>query len=349
VDPRTDIFSTGLVLYELATRKRAYWADRPLDVLDMARKARLPEMPESVPKELQEIILRATQPHAPDRYSTAHEMEQALSEYLLLARSAGATMDALSPASKLSALLKSLPLEAETITDDEDEDLELDQPDEDGQSMVSGVIELQDPPDLAMISNAAETFHSEFLTRVLEEEEEQPSRRWLWLVGGASVAAALAAVIVLLLHDGGDQGRTPVVKTGAPDQGLDAAPSDPRADGAVAREERDLGHDLDGRPVKHIAISVSWVDAAPRPGSKRDAGVKRRPRVRHGYLNLNSIPWSNVTIDGRRIRRPTPLLRLRLRVGWHIIVLENRERKLRKKIKVRIRPGVTTYKLVRLK
>jgi hypothetical protein len=127
------------------------------------------------------------------------------------------------------------------------------------------------------------------------------------------------------------------------------APSTLPADGTVARKARDLGPDQDGRPVKHIAISVSWVDASPRPRPKKDAGVKRRPRIRHGYLNLNSIPWSNVTIDGRRIGRPTPLLRLRLRVGWHTIVLENRGRKLRKKIKVRIRPGVTTYKLVRLK
>jgi len=64
---------------------------------------------------------------------------------------------------------------------------------------------------------------------------------------------------------------------------------------------------------------------------------------------LNSIPWSQVSIDGKPVGRPTPLLKLKLRAGTHSIVLTNREKRLTKALKVTIRAGGTTWKVVNLK
>jgi len=40
---------------------------------------------------------------------------------------------------------------------------------------------------------------------------------------------------------------------------------------------------------------------------------------------------------------------LRLRAGWHRVVLENREQRLRKSLRVLVRPWTTTRRLVRLR
>ena len=348
VDPRTDIFSTGLVLYEMLTGQRAYVCETALDMLALARKADLPPLSDDVPAELRAIVEKSTCRDPSGRYASAHEMEQALSEYLLLARSAGSTVDSVSPASKLSALMKELPQTilgpAAELEDDSDEDLELELVLEPPEEEVSG---LQDgsmlvPVDLNLIRDAAETFHSEFMTRVLMEEDERPPpRRWVWLAVGAAVgltAVAVAVAVVLVLRARPHPPPTPIVSLEL-DWGVAVSLPDDAAplDAAVA-----TGTDA-GAPVEDAA---GGMDSAPPADSGR-----RRPGRRHrfGYLNINSIPWSNVTIDGRRQKRPTPLLRIRLRAGRHTVVLENREQSLRKTLKVWVRGGTTTWKVVKLR
>ncbi len=56
-----------------------------------------------------------------------------------------------------------------------------------------------------------------------------------------------------------------------------------------------------------------------------------------------------LTIDGKRLPDPTPLLKLRLRTGHHRVELANPELGLRKTIRVRIRAGATTWKVVHLR
>jgi serine/threonine protein kinase len=351
VDPRTDVFSAGLVLYEMVAGHRAYECELALDMLAMARRADIPTLPEEAPRELREVIERATRREPTKRFGSAHEMEQALSEYLLLARSAGTTMDSVSPASKLSALMKGLPFAPQemfsTEEDLEDDDEAFDEED----VLVEEVSGLQDgtmlePPDLGLIRDAAETFHSEFMTRVLMEEQVTTESRRRWIVGaGVGLLLVAAGIVAYLLLVG------PGVGTGAGGGATvargRAAVADAAGPKAVAtadgsgRTPTDLGWGI-AVELKEGGVGAPDLELAP------DAGRRRR-RPRHGYLNINSFPWSNVTIDGRRYKRPTPLLHIRLRTGRHTVVLENREQNLRKVLKVWIRPGVTTWKVVRLR
>jgi serine/threonine protein kinase len=329
VDPRTDIFSAGLVLYEMLTGQRIYIGDTATEMLNMARSAEIPILPDQVPRELQEVAIRATRRAPGERFSSAHEMEQSLSEYLLLARSAGGVMDSLSPASKLAALMKRLPLEPQAPDDDEEEEDEP-IPEEPGPVQVSGLLEEQHPPDLAMIRNAAETFHSEFWTRILQEEQQGTrgvSLR-LWIGGGVVGAVVLALVVVGLFWWLGE---------------------DPPA--GAGRSSTTAG-DTKTAPTDHEGVWGLELTVSPDAGKHSRARASTRRRVRqsrHGFLDVNSVPWSNVIIDGRRMKRPTPILGLKLKTGKHTIVLVNRERKLRKRFQVWIRPGVTTRKFVRLK
>jgi serine/threonine protein kinase len=88
VDHRTDIFSTGLLLYEMLTFRRAYDVESPREALSLARRALVPPLPDDVPQELRDIVQRATQREPDQRFASAQEMEMALSDFLLRARAA---------------------------------------------------------------------------------------------------------------------------------------------------------------------------------------------------------------------------------------------------------------------
>ncbi len=64
-------------------------------------------------------------------------------------------------------------------------------------------------------------------------------------------------------------------------------------------------------------------------------------------LKLNSIPWSEVTIDKRRIGN-TPILNLELSAGSHVIKLKNPELGLEKTVRIKLKAGETVSKLERL-
>ncbi|MBW2733809.1 MAG: serine/threonine protein kinase [Deltaproteobacteria bacterium] len=328
VDAGTDIFSAGLVLHELLAGEPAYQGDSASELFSKARDAKVPPLPSDVPAELREVVAHATHFERGERFPSAHEMEAMLSEYLLLARSVGATVDSRSPASRLSILIRTFPQDHESSLDDDslpDEKTLQELPE-------SEPVEDAGPVDMAMIHDAAETFHTEFMTRVLAEQQadttfQSSRRRW-----------PLIALLILL------------VGLSASFFALWSSPTSP------AKKPQDLSASKDATtPVPDATQSKAALDqqsspdtAAPRVKPKTRPRPRPRPRG-YGTLNLNSIPWSQVTINGRRIKRPTPLLRLKLRAGRHRIVLVNRERRLRKVIRVTIRSGQTTTKLIRLR
>ena len=68
----------------------------------------------------------------------------------------------------------------------------------------------------------------------------------------------------------------------------------------------------------------------------------------HGFLNLSSTPWANVTIDGRPVEGTTPLIRHKLPAGRHDIQLSNPYTPMKKSLKVDIREGETQNLVVDL-
>ncbi len=77
IDARSDIFSFGIVLYEMATGKRAFPGESPVTIigaiLHQEPKA-IRELNPHVPEELQRIVVKILEKDPEDRYQTAHEL-----------------------------------------------------------------------------------------------------------------------------------------------------------------------------------------------------------------------------------------------------------------------------------
>jgi serine/threonine-protein kinase len=81
VDPRSDIFSMGLVMYEMVTGARAFAGDSALSTLsailrDEARA--IADLTPDVPAELEQLISKCLRKNADDRWQSMKELQQAL-------------------------------------------------------------------------------------------------------------------------------------------------------------------------------------------------------------------------------------------------------------------------------
>jgi eukaryotic-like serine/threonine-protein kinase len=79
ITPRTDIYSLGVVLYELITGTRPWRVDSLAD-LGRRRLEPVPELPPNVPPDLRLAITRALAPDAADRPTDAAELARMLRE-----------------------------------------------------------------------------------------------------------------------------------------------------------------------------------------------------------------------------------------------------------------------------
>jgi serine/threonine protein kinase len=85
LDHRSDLFSLGICLHEMLTGQMLYSDEDQHDLLDKVRKADVPrpsQLRDSVPRELDDICMRALTRDPSQRYQSGFELQQALTEYL---------------------------------------------------------------------------------------------------------------------------------------------------------------------------------------------------------------------------------------------------------------------------
>jgi eukaryotic-like serine/threonine-protein kinase len=85
VDHRSDLFSLGIVLYEMLTLERLFLGESDFDTLEKIRKVEM--SPPSlynphIPKELEDIVLKALAKSPDDRYQSAHELAEGLERFM---------------------------------------------------------------------------------------------------------------------------------------------------------------------------------------------------------------------------------------------------------------------------
>jgi serine/threonine-protein kinase len=97
VDQRSDLYSLGVVLYELLTGKTPFEGDTPVEIA-MKHLSNTPQAPSElrpdIPPELDMVVLRALAKDPDERYQSADEMEGDLDRVARGAPVAAATVDA---------------------------------------------------------------------------------------------------------------------------------------------------------------------------------------------------------------------------------------------------------------
>lgn len=84
VDQRTDVFSAGIILYELLKGERLFYTDNNMKTLDLIRNFHLepPFLPPDVPSELEYILLQALSNDPNERYESANDFQVDLTKFL---------------------------------------------------------------------------------------------------------------------------------------------------------------------------------------------------------------------------------------------------------------------------
>jgi len=81
--------------------------------------------------------------------------------------------------------------------------------------------------------------------------------------------------------------------------------------------------------------------AADGSSTPAESSVIVTPKFSYGFLNINSMPWALVEIDGKKLAHETPLFDVKVRTGNHRLRFFNPTLNIEKIVKVRVRANQT--------
>lgn len=287
IDHRSDIFSLGVVLYEMLTGERLFKGDSEINTLERVREARVEPLSSSIntdlPSEIEAKMLKALAKEVTDRYQNASDMEADASNILFKLLSGD-------PALSLKQFMHDLfkaEIEAEHKSEMEEETISI-------------PLE-QEPVAVSPKDKAKRT------TPTLKKRKIYPY----------AIAASLSVVVLIIvafiswpiippnppLVKGGDlTSPAPVQPVGIDSQ--QQSPSPVNTMTAV-----DIKNDTQQIP-------------GPQADKQQNKIQKASEEENEGELTINAMPWANVYIDGKPYGT-TPKTIENMKAGMHKIRLEN--------------------------
>jgi len=321
LDGRSDLFALAIVLYEMLTAERLFYAGSDIATLDRVRRAEIQPSPNAlklISEPLWAILRRALARRPEDRYADAPEFREALEDY---AREKGLFLRRERVADYLAAVLP------KTIPDRRDE----------ATPVLSGATEVLIEETLTAIkefSEISEILAERSQTRLLIDDATQvigrtfPSSRKI-PISLMMILIGLAVVVALFSFRAGKRvEKTTIAETVVPL--LPKLPQRPQpveiSDPPVAVPAPESLPESQKAP--ETAVAVSMLEEGPaavvglKPAKAEEA--KKRDRVEEkvsekGYVSVQAVPWGTIHIDGGKRRWETPIRRIPLSPGRHTV------------------------------
>ncbi|HUU00602.1 MAG TPA: protein kinase [Myxococcota bacterium] len=375
IDQRSDIFATGVLLYESLVAKRLFKGTTDLETLERVRAAAVPVPPSSLNKkvsvQIDAIAMKALALSCDDRFQTAGEFHDALADQLF---QSGERVDSKTLATFMQKLF------AEEIKVEEELERERSRPD------------LSLPEFAAMAEEQARATPTptpagpQTRMDLPSGATPHPARRPLSSLtlgaigtGAILLAGVLVVVFFWLLNRtetvsqqpdaGGAKGLTIAVPAGG-SLTIDSRPKGAtiEIDGMLTGKRTPATiDDLDRSETHQVRLSLTgyepWLKQVrfgklqlialePHLTQKIEKPPPPPPprKPKFGTLNINAVPvWAYVYVDGKKQSRPTPIYNLKLNPGPHEIRLENPKLKLVQKRQVIIKKGKSVDLVVKMK
>jgi len=359
-DQRVDIWSLGVVMWEAFSGRRLFKGDSEVITLNNALNSEILHLDDvsDRPQALSNIIDRALQRDPEDRYPTARAMREDLEAFL---NEHGLRASR----SEVGAFVTGL-FERER----------------DEQRAVLNAFMRGESPGQSITAAGGTGSRSGVKSVEMDaypEEEEGNRKKGMLIVFAVFLLAAVVGAVLAITSSGEPEGEpvaqaeTPPPETSTPPTTPPTAPRvepppamEPEAvtpTETMAPEPTEMSTPMTSEPPAQVEMASRPAVMVRRPVRRparmrpemRPAMVETEPEVQamaspmvgEGFLTLDTIPWSQVRLDGRNLGT-TPLLRERLPEGTHVLTLVNPERGLRTTYRVTIRPGQTTTRRVGL-
>ena len=357
IDCRADVFSMGIVLWELVARRRLFQGDNAAVTLHKLMNEPIPNVASvvpSVPAKLDAIIAKALSKDADDRYSSALEFRRALEEFIAMSGDSprpdviAETMDTLfhSTREEVSGKIRvymsrfqaegAPPISMHPLTS--------------ATAARLGTLGSGSGSGSLITLGPSQTPHS-IVYAAGTGTLAAPGGTSPGAAGSSSLLPAVAlgglamVAAVSIWVFGGQKEQTSVVKPPTAVAVEPPAPPTALAQTTVLPAPPVLVPE-GGTPVRpRAAQAVQGTPVLPVKTATKTTvePVKEEP----GFLTLDSRPWSRVSEGGRALG-VTPLNRVSLSAGPHTFTLENPDKGLSKTVTVQVKSGESTVRTVEL-
>ncbi len=299
VDPRTDVFALGIVLWEMLTGGRLFEGKGDVAVLQAVRTRAIPPVARvnpDVPLDLDAVVMKALQRQPDLRYQTAHELERALAQCVrdhaqsFEDTDVGGFLRILFPEERSSGNAAARPVEGAYVA-----------------------IPRERPPRTADLIQMGGNVRARRI----------PGRMALKVAVSAFALLAMVASPNLHLAPRPQAGFP--ANTVAENRPVDAPGSEQELPAPTAVPTSDLFTTLSrvgasGRELVPPATSVRATDASTTLSRLR--ATEREPlaeplQTGHGTLVVKIAPWAFLSIDGRNRGEVSGIRRYRLTAGKH--------------------------------